>query len=117
MARLLLVEDEVLISMSTSMLLEDEGHLVEVAPEGARGLEMALASPPDLIITDYMMPRMNGLDMIVELRARGSRVPILLATSVPETQLPSSYSGGHDMYVSKPYRVTQILEAIAKLLS
>lgn len=116
MARLLLIEDEVLISMSTSMLLEDEGHLVDVAPDGARGLEMALASPPDLIITDYMMPRMNGLDMIVELRARGSRVPVLLATSVPEAQLPSSYAGGHDAYVSKPYHVTQILEAIARLL-
>jgi CheY-like chemotaxis protein len=116
MARLLLVEDEVLISMSTSMLLEDEGHLVEVAHDGARGLEMALASPPDLIITDYMMPRMNGLDMIVELRVKGLRVPIILATSVPETQLPSAYPGGHDAYVSKPYRVAEILEAIARLL-
>jgi CheY-like chemotaxis protein len=116
MARLLLVEDEVLISMSTSMLLEDEGHQVEVAPDGARGLEMALAAPPDLIITDYMMPRMNGLNMIAELRTRGLSVPIVLATSVPETQLPPSYSGGHDAYVSKPYNVAQILEAIARLL-
>ncbi|UEM01461.1 response regulator [Skermanella rosea] len=116
MARVLLVEDEVLISMSTGMLLKDEGYLVEVASDGARGLEMALASPPDLIITDYMMPRMNGLDMIVELRARGSRMPIVLATSVPETQLPPSYSGGHDAHITKPYYVAQILEIIARLL-
>ena len=116
MARVLLVEDEVLISMSTSMLLEDEGYLVEVASDGARGLEMALASPPDLIVTDYMMPRMNGLDMIVELRVRGSRAPIVLATSVPETQLPPSYSGGHDVHIIKPYCAAQILETIARLL-
>lgn len=116
MARILLVEDEVLISMSTSLLLEDEGHHVDVAHDGIRGLDMALASPPDLIITDYMMPRMSGLDMIVELRARGSTVPIVLATSVPEAQLPATYPGGHDAYVGKPYRVTQILEVLARLM-
>lgn len=116
MARILLIEDEVLILMSTSMLLEEEGHLVEMASDGAKGLEMALASPPDLIITDYMMPRMNGLDVIAELRARGSKVPIVLATSISEMQFPSSYPGGHDAYVQKPYRVPQILDVIAGLL-
>ncbi|ODM43089.1 response regulator transcription factor [Cereibacter johrii] len=116
MARILLVEDEVLISMSTSMLLEDEGHMVDIAYDGARGLEIALSSPPDLIITDYMMPRMNGLAMIAELRARGQGVPIILATSVPESQLPETYPGGHDLHLDKPYRVTQILDMISRLI-
>lgn len=116
MARVLLVEDEFLIAMSTSMVLEDEGHLVEMATNGARGLEIALSSPPDLIITDYMMPRMNGLDMIVELRAQGLQVPIVLATSIPEEQLPPTYAGGHDAYMGKPYFDTQILKVIDALL-
>lgn len=116
MARVLVVEDEFLISMSTGMLLEDEGHSVEFAYDGATGLEMAIASPPDLIITDYMMPRMSGLDMIAELRARGLRVPIVLATSIPESHLPSSYTRGHDAFVGKPYNEVQILAALKEIL-
>ena len=117
MARILLVEDEVFISMATSMLLEDEGHVVDVASDGAKGLDMAVASPPDIIITDYMMPRMDGLTLIVRLRTLGSQVPIILATSVPESQLPSTYPGGHDSYVGKPYVIEQILEPLERLLS
>lgn len=116
MARILLVEDEVLISMSTSMLLEEEGHLVEVVSDGAKGLEMALATSPDLIITDYMMPRMSGLEMIVELRARGLKTPIILATSISEAQFPPFYQGGHDIHLGKPFSVLQLLDAVARLL-
>ena len=116
MVRILLVEDEVLISMATSMLLEDEGHVVEVASDGAKGLDMAVASPPDIIITDYMMPRMDGLTLIARLRTLGSQVPIVLTTSVSEDHLPSPYSGGHDCYVGKPYVISQILDAMKKLL-
>jgi CheY-like chemotaxis protein len=117
MARILLVEDEVVISMATSMLLEDEGHVVEIAADGAKGLDMAVASPPDIIITDYMMPRLDGLTLIERLRTLGSHVPIILTTSVPESQLPSTYPGGHDCYISKPYVIGQILDAIETLLS
>ena len=116
MARILLVEDEVLISMATSMLLEDEGHAVEVASDGAKGLDMAVASPPDIIITDYMMPRMDGLTLIARLRTLGLQVPIILTTSVPENQLSATYPGGHDCYVSKPYVISQMLAAIERLL-
>ena len=116
MARILLVEDEVFISMATSMLLEDEGHVVDVASDGAKGLDMAVASPPDIIITDYMMPRLDGLTLIARLRTLGSDLPIILTTSVREDQLPSTYPGGHNRYIGKPYVIEQLLDAVEELL-
>ncbi len=116
MKRILLVEDEILISLNSSMLLEDEGFAVDVAFNGEQGLDLALARSPDLIVTDYMMPRMDGLTFIMEARARGVTVPILLTTSMPEKGLSETYRGGHDAYLAKPYNAEQLLALVQRLL-
>lgn len=73
-------------------------------------MELALEERPDLIITDFMMPKMTGLEMIAALRARGFTGPIVLTTSIPENQLPTQ--PGYDAYVSKPYSETLLNNAI-----
>jgi len=109
--RILLVEDEALIAVVTSMSLEDAGYHVTVANDGKEGLEIALQDRPDLIISDFMMPRMTGLEMIATLRQRNFTAPIVLATSVPQDLLPTHE--GYDAYVSKPYTEAKLLEVLA----
>lgn len=110
MLRILLVEDEVLISLVTSIALEDAGYHVTIAGDGREGLRIACQDQPEVIITDFMMPRMDGLELIRQLRAGGFTRPIILATSIPEESLP--VRAGYDAYVQKPYREEELLRAI-----
>ena len=114
MLRILLVEDEALIAIVTSMALEDVGYHVTVASDGQQGLEIALQDRPDLIISDYMMPRMTGLQMIGMLREKGFSNPIILATSIPESMLP--VREGYDAYMSKPYLEDQLLAVLDRFV-
>ena len=112
MLRILLVEDEALISLTTSMSLEDAGYHVTVAYDGQEGLRIAMQDRPDLIISDFMMPRKTGLEMIAALRENGFAGAIVLTTSVPEDLLP--VRTGYDAYLAKPYREEQLLQALRR---
>lgn len=116
MARILVVEDEFIISLNACMLLEDEGFQVDVAYDGVEALELVAANPPDLIVADYMMPAMDGLEMITRLREAGWPGPILLTTAIPEEKLPVTYARGHNAYLSKPYLANHFIEAVHRLL-
>jgi DNA-binding response OmpR family regulator len=113
--RILLVEDEIAISINTGMILEDEGYVVDYAHNGKAGIEQAKSAPPDLVITDYMMPHMDGLAMIAALRSTGWTGPIILATSIPEGNLPASYERTHDGYLAKPYLERDLLNLVRAL--
>ena len=99
MARILLVDDELLITSAFCLTLEDMDHYVITASDGQEGLERALKEQPDIVITDYMMPKLDGLEMIRRLRANGFEAPIILTTSVPI----SDPTVGYDIYLRKPY--------------
>lgn len=117
MKKILLVEDEVMIALSASMVLEEEGYAVSMAANGAEGLAKALHDPPDLIITDYMMPRLDGLAMIAALREKGMKVPVILATSIAADRLvDGSAAPPFDAYLAKPYRDTDLVRAVEELL-
>lgn len=87
--------------MVTSIALEDAGYHVTVAADGQAGLQIALQDHPELIVSDYMMPKMDGLEMVARLRAEGVTTPVVLTTSIPEEQLP--LKTGYDAYLPKPY--------------
>jgi CheY-like chemotaxis protein len=112
--RVLLVEDEALIAIMASMSLEDVGFHVTVASDGQQGLEIALQDRPDVIITDFMMPKMTGLEMIAKLRQNGFSAPIILATAIREKMLPTQE--GYDLYISKPYLEEQLIEAVSRFV-
>ena len=113
MLRVLLVEDEALISLVISIALEDAGYHVTVAMDGLEGLRIAQQDQPELIITDFMMPHMTGLELIRALREAGFTRPIILATSIPEENLPEQTE--YDAYIQKPYREADVLAAIARV--
>jgi DNA-binding response OmpR family regulator len=81
--RILFIEDDRLISDMYRMNLEGEGFAVEVAPDGESGARIALADPPDLILLDILLPRLDGIEVLRLLRAdRGTRhLPVLILSN------------------------------------
>lgn len=107
MLRVLLVEDEPDVALVAATVLEDAGYHVTVASDGHEGLEIALQEQPELVISDFMMPRLDGLEMIERLRLAGFGRPIILTTAIPEEHLPQH--PGYDAYLAKPYGTRQLL--------
>jgi len=113
-ARILLVDDDSLVAMSTTELLEDLGHEVIEAGSGARALEILRSGREiDLVITDYSMPEMNGAQFAKAARKLRPALPILLATGYAD--LPPG-TGIELPKLGKPYRQEQLSEEIARIL-
>ncbi len=111
---LLFVEDDFLISLSTASLLEDLGHTVIKASSGADALAVLRdGQAVDLMITDYAMPGMTGLQLAEEARRLRPGLPILLATGYADLPDPANLELPR---LSKPYQQRQLAEQIAHLL-
>ena len=93
-------------------ILERAGHTVADASHGAAALDSVRASPPDLVVTDMMMPVMGGVELIRRLHAdpAAAEIPILAVTG------DSQLAGGADAVLAKPYRAAQIMAAANALL-
>jgi signal transduction histidine kinase len=118
-ARILLVEDNVEILELISLHLRDS-HSVFTASDGEQGLEIARRERPDLIVTDFMMPKMDGLTMLKALRAdpKMADVPVIMLTS--RNQLDDRLSGreaGADVYLTKPFSPRELEAAIRQQLT
>ena len=81
MTKILIVEDEPNMVAGLRDNFEYEGYEVITAPDGVAGLERAIKEKPDLVILDVMMPRMSGLDVCKQLKAKRASVPIITANS------------------------------------
>jgi two-component system phosphate regulon response regulator PhoB len=115
--RVLVVEDDVSILTGVSMNLRFEGYEVLQAQDGARGLEMAVSEAPDLIVLDVMMPRLNGYEVLRELRSRGVRTPVLvLSAKGMERDKVLGLDLGADDYVVKPFSVRELLLRVKAVL-
>ena len=113
-AIILFVDDDYLIGLSTTSLLEDLGHTVVGATSGSEALEILRSGQSlDLMITDYAMPGMTGLELAEQARALRPNLPILLATGYAD--LPTR-PGFVLPRLSKPYQQQQLAEQIQNLL-
>lgn len=112
--RILFVDDDALISMSSVDMLEDLGHVVTSACSGAEALEILRTNPPfDLMITDYSMPKMTGGELAAAAKALFPKLPILLATGYAE--LPGGQ--GLDLpRLAKPYFQSQLQTEIESVV-
>ena len=115
--RLLLVEDDKKAARVLARGFGEEGFLVDVAPSGEIGDELAAANRYDAIVLDWLLPRKDGLSVCRGLRGRGIRTPILMLTA--RDSLPDRVSGldsGADDYLTKPFAFEELLARIRALL-
>ena len=115
-ARILVVEDEERIASFLQRGLTYEGYRVDVAGDGPTGLGLARENPPDLVVLDWMLPGMDGLEVCRRLRA-GSQVPILILTAKDTVEdRVHGLDAGADDYVVKPFAFAELLARIRALL-
>jgi CheY-like chemotaxis protein len=109
-ARVLLVDDDSLVSMNTAYMLMDLGHSVLEATSGAQALRVLEEdSQFDLIITDYAMPGMSGLDLAKKIKQLRPKIPVIIATGYAE--LPPDASFGF-LRLNKPYTQQQLSDLL-----
>jgi CheY-like chemotaxis protein len=112
--RVLLVDDDPLVSMGTADMLFDLGHSVTEARSGAQALDLLGDSPFDIVITDYAMPCMNGFALAQRIRERRPDLPIILATGYAELPADRSIQFG---LLSKPYTSRDLTVALEKAVA
>ncbi|NHN68739.1 response regulator [Pseudomonas fluorescens] len=117
MTTILVVDDEYLIADILSFALEDEGFMVVTASNGQKGLEVLERERPALIITDFMMPVMDGLEFATAVRALTSvnGLPIILMSGA-QAHLGMTRSDLFDAVLPKPFDIDSIVAEVKRLL-
>lgn len=114
--RVLVIEDEANIAQFLERGLIYEGYRVDVAYDGTSGLALARDNPPDLVILDWMLPGLDGLEVCRRLR-NASEVPILMLTAKDAvTDRVIGLDAGADDYLIKPFSFDELLARIRALL-
>jgi DNA-binding response OmpR family regulator len=118
MTRVLLAEDDQAISEPLARALRREGYDVEVREDGPGALESATSGDPvDLVVLDLGLPGMDGLEVCRRLRAAGNAVPVLVLTArADEVDTVVGLDAGADDYVTKPFRLAELLARSRALL-
>jgi DNA-binding response OmpR family regulator len=115
--RILIVEDDESISLGLRMNLEAEGYDVQVAAEGEEGLALAAAGGVDLVILDVMLPKMNGFEVVRQLRAKQVIVPvIMLSARGAEMDKVMGLELGAEDYITKPFGLAELLARVKAVL-
>jgi len=110
MTKILIVEDEPNMVAGLRDNFEYEGYEVLTAADGVEGLDRALNTSPDLVILDVMMPRMSGLDVCKQLKAKRPSIPIIMLTARgQEVDKVVGLELGADDYVTKPFSIRELL--------
>ncbi len=113
----LIVEDDAALVRGLKDNLESQEYRVRVAVNGADGLSAALGSPPDLLLLDIMLPKMNGYEICRTLRARKLEMPIIMLTAKgQEEDIVRGLELGADDYVTKPFSIRELLARVKSFL-
>src|SRR6201996_2648297 len=116
-AKILVVEDEPNMVVGLRDNFEFEGYEVITASDGIEGLERALEESPDLVVLDVMMPRMSGLEVCKQLRAKRASIPIIMLTARgQEVDKVVGLELGADDYVTKPFSIRELLARVKAIL-
>jgi two-component system, OmpR family, response regulator MprA len=114
--RILIIEDDEEILRVLKRVLTYEGYIVDTALTGQAGLTLAREQRPDLVVLDWMLPKMDGLEVCRRLQKIGNQ-PILMLTAKDTTQdRVDGLDAGADDYVVKPFEIEELLARIRALL-
>jgi DNA-binding response OmpR family regulator len=118
-SKILIVDDEPFNLDLLEQELEDQGYTIERASDGAEALEKVPAFLPDVILLDYMMPKMNGLEVLKQLRKdeQHKRIPVILLTAkATQEDKIRGLDAGADDYVIKPFDSFELLARVRSML-
>ena len=120
MPRILAVDDEPNIVRLIQVNLERHGYQVETANNGAQALAKIKANRPDLLVSDVMMPEMDGMELLANVRRDPSLMDlpvIMLTAKAQDKDVLEGYTRGADMYLTKPFNPQELLSFVKRILS
>ncbi len=118
MPLIVIAEDEFLIADVLTIMLEDAGYEVAAASHGKAALTLVREKRPSLVITDFMMPLMTGLELAQAMRADGelAHIPVMLVSGA-QGSIGRAHPDVFDAVLDKPYNEKKLLETVSRLLS
>ena len=115
--RILVVEDEKKVAAFIKRGLEEEGYTVDIACDGAEGVQLAESTAYDLLIMDVMLPKKDGLTVVKELRQSGRSTPVLMLTARDTTDdIVAGLDAGSDDYLTKPFAFAELSARVRALV-
>jgi len=115
--KILLIEDDERLSTVLGKGLEERGYQVQVASDGEMGLNLFENGDFDLIITDLILPKLNGIELCKKIREKDSMLPLLMLTALGTTDDKlEGFDAGADDYLVKPFDLRELLARIKTLL-
>ena len=118
MAKVLVVDDGQAMREFLTVLLEKQGHHVIAAADGEQALQIVAHQPPDLVISDLRMPKMDGIGLLAGIREKDPHLPVIMITAY--ASLDSTMEAmrlGADDYITKPFRLDEIRLVVEKVLA
>lgn len=120
MAKILIIDDEETVRFSLHEMLVEEGHIVDEAEDGNEGLAKIADTAFDLVVTDLIMPRKEGIETIVDIKKQAPDLPILAISGGSRMRgidpLVQARTAGATAVLRKPFSCGELLEAIDALL-
>jgi len=116
---ILVVDDDPVILKLLEVNFEMEGFTVLIAHDGAEGVDVARSERPDVIVSDIMMPKKSGLELVTDLKGDPdtSDIPIiLLSAKAQNADVRSGLDSGADEYVTKPFEPLDLVDRVNRLL-
>ena len=114
--RLLIAEDEAELSRAISAVLVHQGYEVEVANDGVEAVEKAASAAFDCMIFDIMMPRLDGIGALKEVRSTGNMTPVIMLTAKAEVDdRVEGLDAGADDYLTKPFSMKELMARIRSM--
>jgi CheY-like chemotaxis protein len=117
MAKILVIDDEEGIRNLLDILLHRKGHVVTLAPNGQKGLELYRRERPDVVVLDLKMPIMNGLSVLQELRKLNRTQPVIILTGAGTPEIEQQVRAlGVTEFVEKEFSLHRLGDALQRLL-
>ncbi len=118
-ARILVVEDDSLIREVLEMALLGEGYVVDTAGDGISAVEYLSTETPDLVVLDLALPLIDGFQVcqVIRRQSATASVPVLVVSALASASaIRAAYRAGADVYLDKPFDVSELLDNVQKLL-